>query len=205
LLYLRHAELSPLLLKINNALFLLLATWTVFDYGLKGTTYQLLHHNAEAFGAKLGGEYFLVASFVFIFFIIIEVVIGFIPGLLIHPLGGILFNPIVGTVYILIGNALGSAIAYLGGMFLCKQISSSKPSRFENYLHTKGSWGIFLLRLNPLMSFDLIPYVAGVLHLRFWHFILATVAGITPLVCALTYFGDAGHPSFLSNSLSSSS
>ncbi len=183
-------ERSLLLLKINNVIFLLLIAWVVFDYATNGITYQLLHNNTSALGAQLQTEYFALVSLVFIFIVVIEVVIGIIPGPLLYPLGGILFHPLLGAAYILIGNALGSTIAYFEGMFLRKKVSRKKPSRFAEYLRHKGSWGVFLLRLNPLTSLDLLSYAAGALHLRFSFFLIATVAGITPTVIALTYFGE---------------
>ena len=52
------------------------------------------------------------------------------------------------------------------------------------------AWLVFLLRLNPLTSSDLVSYAAGLTHLPTWQLMLATLAGMAPLCFAQAYFAD---------------
>ena len=49
---------------------------------------------------------------------------------------------------------------------------------------------IFLLRVNPLTSSDLVSYAAGLTHLPVWKLMLGTLAGMAPLCFAQSYLAD---------------
>ncbi len=50
-------------------------------------------------------------------------------------------------------------------------------------------WMVFVSRLMPFVSFDLISYAAGLSVLKPWRFALATLAGIIPASFLLAHFG----------------
>jgi uncharacterized membrane protein YdjX (TVP38/TMEM64 family) len=50
---------------------------------------------------------------------------------------------------------------------------------------------VFVSRLLPFVSFDLISYAAGLTVLRPWRFFVATLAGVVPASFLLTHFGGA--------------
>lgn len=50
---------------------------------------------------------------------------------------------------------------------------------------------VFVSRLLPFVSFDLISYAAGLTVLRPWRFFVATLAGVLPASFLLTHFGGA--------------
>lgn len=49
---------------------------------------------------------------------------------------------------------------------------------------------IFISRLLPFISFDMISYAAGITSLSFWRFAIATLAGIIPASFLLAHFGS---------------
>ena len=49
---------------------------------------------------------------------------------------------------------------------------------------------IFLLRVNPLTSSDLVSYAAGLTRLSVWKLMLGTLAGMAPLCFAQAYLAD---------------
>lgn len=51
-------------------------------------------------------------------------------------------------------------------------------------------WAVVIARINPLLSNDAISFIAGMLGMNFWKFLLATLAGITPLTVAIAVFGE---------------
>ena len=48
---------------------------------------------------------------------------------------------------------------------------------------------VFLSRLLPFISFDLVSYAAGLTPLKWWRFAVATLAGIIPASFLLAHFG----------------
>jgi len=50
---------------------------------------------------------------------------------------------------------------------------------------------VFVLRLIPVVSFDVISYAAGLTRIPFWKFLLATALGMAPGTFAFVYLGGA--------------
>ena len=51
------------------------------------------------------------------------------------------------------------------------------------------AWIVFISRLLPFVSFDLVSYAAGLTLLSFWRFALVTLAGVIPVSFLLAHFG----------------
>ena len=49
---------------------------------------------------------------------------------------------------------------------------------------------VFVTRLMPFISFDIVSYAAGLTPLAMWRFAIATLAGIVPASFLLAHFGD---------------
>ena len=49
---------------------------------------------------------------------------------------------------------------------------------------------MFVSRLVPFMSFDLVSYAAGLSPITLWRFALATLLGLIPMSFALAHFGS---------------
>ena len=98
-----------------------------------------------------------------------------------------------GTLYVLLGSEAG-ALAAFG---LARLLGRDLLERWLGARLTVGLLGsqgalmavVFLSRLLPFVSFDLISYAAGLTVLRFWRFALATLAGIAPASFLLAHFG----------------
>lgn len=48
---------------------------------------------------------------------------------------------------------------------------------------------VFVTRLMPFLSFDLVSYAVGLTPLKVWRFAIATLLGILPASFLLTHFG----------------
>ena len=53
-----------------------------------------------------------------------------------------------------------------------------------------GIWAIIIARISPFLSNDAVSFVAGFATMRYWQFILATMAGIVPLTILLAWLGE---------------
>ncbi len=127
----------------------------------------------------------------------ISVVVSQIPGAPLAIAAGAVWGPLNAGIYSILGGFLGALIAYtLGKMFgqpllkllTGKTIQFSKE-RGETYL---GGL-IFLMRLVPVFSFDLISYGAGITGLSLPVYASATLLGMIPSTFLLTYLGGAFH------------
>jgi len=117
-----------------------------------------------------------------------------IPSAPIGLAAGALYGTTFGAVCIVIGAELGAMIAF----FLARTLDRKILKSWFGERLSKGMLGsqnvimttVFFSRLIPFFSFDMISYAAGLSHLEFWRFALATFAGVVPVSIAISYFGN---------------
>lgn len=136
------------------------------------------------------------APLVYFLLVTMEVVIAPIPGLMLYAPGGVIFGAFWGGAISLAGNVVGAGIA-------CVIARSLRPERLERWFDSEhlagvraglvqyGGWLIFLLRLNPLTSSDVISYAAGLAEFHARTVMLATAAGMAPLCFAQAWLAES--------------
>ena len=144
-------------------------------------------------------QYFLsygrFAPVVYVAFVTVEVVVAPIPGLMLYAPGGIVFGPFAGGALSLLGNIIGAGIAcsvtrMLGGTWLSRFFEEQRLERLQVKVQSQGMWLIFLLRINPLTSSDMISYAAGFTRIATWKVMAATAFGMAPLCFAQAWLAD---------------
>ncbi|HKJ78975.1 MAG TPA: TVP38/TMEM64 family protein [Prolixibacteraceae bacterium] len=118
-----------------------------------------------------------------------------IPSPLLVVVSVLAYGPFWGSLIaisaIMVASTTGYFIGkYLGQNTIDRLIGHKKEQQLEFYVERYGSWAVFITRLTPLLSNDAISLVAGILRMNYWKFILATLAGITPLTVLIAYFGE---------------
>jgi uncharacterized membrane protein YdjX (TVP38/TMEM64 family) len=106
---------------------------------------------------------------------------------------GVAFGHTWGTVYIMVGAEIGALVAFtiarlLGYEILHKWFGERLTSNVlgnQNTLMTV----VFVSRLIPFVSFDVVSYAAGLTSLALWRFALATLFGLIPASFLLAHFG----------------
>lgn len=141
----------------------------------------------QAFGAW--------APVVYVGCVVLEVLIAPIPGVILYAPGGAVFGGLLGGFLSLIGNTLGAGmgcavVRSIGGVWLERHFDSEKLKHLQNQLERRGFLIIFLLRINPLTSSDLVSYAAGLTRIPIWKVMLATAIGIAPLCFAQAYLAE---------------
>jgi uncharacterized membrane protein YdjX (TVP38/TMEM64 family) len=124
---------------------------------------------------------------------ILAILVSPIPSAPIALAAGALYGHTWGTAYIALGAELGALAAFglarlVGRDSLQRWLGSRLPkSRLgsQNALMTI----VFVSRLLPFISFDVVSYAAGLTSLTLWRFALATLAGILPASFLLAHFG----------------
>lgn len=106
---------------------------------------------------------------------------------------GAIYGHTLGTAYVVAGAELGAIMAFIiarwAGYALTRRFfgetGSLKGISSQNTLTAL----VFVSRLIPFMSFDLVSYAAGLSPIKMWRFAVATLLGLLPVSFALAHFG----------------
>jgi len=132
---------------------------------------------------------------ILIVFMATAVIIPPIPSLPLDLASGAAFGPFFGTMFAVIGASIGAIVSFLIGRAVGRE-GVSRLLRVDAVFCEKCSdyhvgLLIFLARLIPVFSFDLISYGAGFTTVSLRTFSLATVTGMIPPTFAFTYLGSS--------------
>ena len=133
-----------------------------------------------------------LAPLVFILVMAATVVLP-VPTFLLDVLAGRIFGPVLGTFYAAIGATLGATVSFLLARWLGRDLIARFLKGHINFcrqcsdkLLTKV---VFLARLVPAVSFDVVSYGAGLTKMSLARFAIASFLGMLPLTFAYTWFG----------------
>jgi uncharacterized membrane protein YdjX (TVP38/TMEM64 family) len=105
-----------------------------------------------------------------------------------------LWNPVLVALVASIAGTLGETTGYYAG-YLGKRfiLAESAPGydRLVGWMKRHGTWGIFLISLQPILPFDIAGLLAGASKLPLWKFLLPCWAGRFPKYLAACYLGPA--------------
>ncbi len=124
--------------------------------------------------------------------------IFFFPVPVLALAGGIAFGLIDGTIYTLIGAGMNCMIMFLLARYTARDYIKNLVERNlgetgKNILNSserRGFFYIFLLRLIPLVPYNIINYGAGLTNMKFRDYMLASVLGIIPGTVVFLNLGD---------------
>lgn len=110
--------------------------------------------------------------------------------------GGAIFGPIIGTILNLIGATFGAACAFLITRHLIYDWFSQKKGKKLNKLiagvDQRGWFFVAILRLFPIIPFNLVNYGLGITGIQFRLYLITTFIFLIPAEIIYTYFGYAG-------------
>jgi uncharacterized membrane protein YdjX (TVP38/TMEM64 family) len=190
---------SPIRLMVALLIvFLIVTSWSwqsegiVFDLARTDQTAAWKVEQLQQFFEACGP----LAPIVYVAFVTIEVVVAPIPGLMLYAPGGVVFGGFVGGLLSLIGNVFGAGIACgitrnIGSTWLTRLFPEDSLEKAQTELDRRGSWLIFLLRVNPLTSSDLVSYAAGFTRISIGKVMLATMFGMAPLCFAQAWLAES--------------
>ncbi|KGO14422.1 membrane protein [Clostridium botulinum] len=116
------------------------------------------------------------------------------PDSILAIAGGMAFGMVEGSIYTIIGVICGASLSFyiarLLGRTVVEKLIRGKGKWFEDGVEKNGFLVVFILRLIPLVPFDIISYGAGLSKIKFKDFILATMVGIIPGILVFINLGD---------------
>jgi len=139
------------------------------------------------------GELGILGPLLVIGLMVLAIVFNPLPSAPIALAAGAVYGHVAGTIYIVVGAEIGAIIAFMIARFAGDELA-------RKYLGDNLSLGrfgsqnaltaiVFVSRLIPFMSFDLVSYAAGLTLIKLWRFALATLLGLMPVSFILAHMG----------------
>lgn len=124
-------------------------------------------------------------------------VLTFVPGSFLAITGGLLFGPVTGTVYTVVGAIAGASLAFLIARYLAadwfgRRLNGS-IGMLVHRIEDEGWRFVALVRLVPVLPFAVVNYSLGLMRIKLSHYVLTSLLCMIPGVFAYSYLGDAGH------------
>jgi uncharacterized membrane protein YdjX (TVP38/TMEM64 family)/rhodanese-related sulfurtransferase len=120
----------------------------------------------------------------------------FFSGALLSLAGGALFGPVWGTLWNLLGATLGATLAFLiarslGADWIAQRLGG-RLRRLVDGVAAEGWRFVALMRLVPLVPFNLLNYALGLTGISLRSYVLASAVCMLPGAIAYTWLGYAG-------------
>ena len=132
---------------------------------------------------------------VFIAFYIFSTV-AFLPGSVLTLAAGTLFGVVGGTVAVSIASVTGATFAFLVSRYFLRGTvekklgTNPKFKAIDQAIGREGPKIIFLLRLSPVIPFNLSNYLYGLSSIKLVPYIIASWIGMFPGTIMYVYFGS---------------
>ncbi|MGH7055802.1 MAG: TVP38/TMEM64 family protein [Stellaceae bacterium] len=163
----------------------LIAAWFLFPFA------HWLHefrHWLLAFGPAGAGFFALI-------FILATVILA--PDWPFSVLAGLVYG-MWGVPVVIVAATIAASLAFLAARYLARErvhrLVARRPAfaAVDRAVAEEGWKIVLLLRLSPLVPFNLQNYVFGVTGVPFRHYVPATLAGIAPATAVYVYLGMMG-------------
>lgn len=122
----------------------------------------------------------------------------FFPGSLLTIGAGLAFGLWRGVAVVSAGSTLGAGLAFLIARYVARPRVEAAARGNETFAAIDGAIAkdgckiIALLRLSPLLPFNLSNYLYGVTRIGFWPYLAASWVGMLPGTVLYVYLGAAG-------------
>jgi len=111
-------------------------------------------------------------------------IVALVPGTILTVIGGAAFGVAQGVAYAFVGGTIGTTAAFLLGRHAARPIveqwllSAPRFAAVERAVSAQGRRIVFLLRLSPIMPFNVLNYALGLTAISVWDFVLAGVGSL---------------------------
>lgn len=176
--------------KISAGIAILLASVCLYFLWGRGVFANFTVERIEEFVSGFGR----FAPLAYIVLLAVSIVISQIPNIPLAIASGMLFGTFWGGLYSIIGGMLGAVacffIARLLGIAFIKKFIGKIPCFTENCKEKHLVLLVFISRLLPFFSFDLVSYCAGLTNIKARTFMIATFFGMIPMTFLFTHMGE---------------
>lgn len=126
---------------------------------------------------------------------VVQSVLAPLPGSLIAVANGAIYGVWWGTLLSWVGAMGGGLVTYalgrgFGGMLMAHWKDTSWRQWLSDVSTSHGFWIVLIARMTPIISLDVIGYLAGIARMPLPSYMLANALGIIPGVVAYTLIGS---------------
>ena len=118
-----------------------------------------------------------------------------LPGTPFTVAAGVVFGPVLGLAVVLVGATTGATGSFLIGRAVGREavaeLAGQRVQRIDRALARRGFVAVLLMRLIPLLPFNVLNLVCGVTALRLRDYVPATAIGIVPGAALLAVAGGS--------------
>ena len=116
------------------------------------------------------------------------------PAFFLTVAAGAIFGVWRGSLYVFVGASLGASAVYVLGLPMSRSRLMARVTRdrriaaVRDAVKGEGAWVMFLLRLSPLVPFNVLNYALALSGVAYRDFAIALV-GMIPAIVMYTYYG----------------
>lgn len=120
--------------------------------------------------------------------------VAFVPASILTLAAGALFGVVRGTLFVLIGASIGALCAFLIARYLARDWVAARVQRdprfaaIDRAIADQGRRVVFLLRLSPVIPFNVLNYGLGLTQVRVADYMVASL-GMIPGTLLYVYTG----------------
>ncbi|MFH1650081.1 MAG: TVP38/TMEM64 family protein [Candidatus Woesearchaeota archaeon] len=175
---------------------LMLAIFIVIFLGITALSIFGLPFNDPAAMKALVLSVGVYGPLILMLFQVAQVVVPFIPGLVLHAASGAIYGWFLGAVYNIIGILIGSLMAFwlsrkFGRQFVARFIKEHDLAHFDSMFATRGWMTILIAQLIPIIPSDVVCFAAGLTVVRFRVFALITALTLAIKAPIVSFFGES--------------
>ncbi len=190
----QEAKSRKVIIKLLPLVILLLALGAFFYFGLhRYLTLTALKSHRE-FLVGWTDQHYLMSVVIFMALYALMVAISAPNATLLTIIGGFLFGPIFGTIYVVVSATIGAVVIFIAAKTALYDFFAGKAKpwlkKFTVGFQKNALSYLLFLRLVPLFPFWVINIVPGILGVRLRTYIIATFFGIIPGTFTFVLLGN---------------
>lgn len=158
--------------------------------------FDVLTSNDQLRIQKWVSQFGMAGPIVLVFVMIVQMFLFVIPNVFVMMVAIISYGPVWGAVISFVGVFASSSVGYfigrhLGPVTVNKLLSKKAQAKTADFVKNYGIPAIAITRISSFSN-DSLSIVAGLLRMSYKKYILATLAGISPLIILLALYGKNG-------------
>ncbi|RJF97187.1 VTT domain-containing protein [Noviherbaspirillum saxi] len=115
-----------------------------------------------------------------------------VPVMLLIAVTGIVFGPLLGSLYAIAGALLSATVTYGLGHWLgrdtVQRFLGTRINRLSKRFARRGIVAMVVVRMLPIAPFTVVNLVAGASHIRFRDYLIGTLLGMLPGITVTVTF-----------------
>jgi uncharacterized membrane protein YdjX (TVP38/TMEM64 family) len=117
-----------------------------------------------------------------------------VPATILSLTAGVVWGWWIGGLWVLAASTVASAVPYFigrSGAGWAEKLLERRAARIHRALRNEGFMSLLLMRLVPIVPYNILNYAAGVAGIKLRDYLLATFIGTIPGIFIFTYLASS--------------